>query len=373
MTGSTPPDYQWGYAVTLDGAKPPPCGPSIEYAQQRLDAVQHVRFIQGRALLEGITGGAMPNKFMCHDMNNMYQPMRDGENFGDPQGWPMFTIEEAAGDCCSRDCWCRVCCSPGHPSISHLHATTGPLQGHPCECCGVTLWHTKDYADSVGPAIMTYERLGCCNRFANCFVCCEMCQDEMRFHQGGEHFDPNAAGDLPTEGVIAVGKVPIGGGGCTPTIDIFQTAPGTFQGKIEDMGLTPAAVVEGPTCFGGLYDWCCDTTFFVSTTPGKSGDLATIVKQKPKDCETMCHACCTTADIYDLHMTDGAVVSGMQKALIMGELAHLDFMFFERDQFPITCEKQQDGTLFTCLLCLCYCYGCLLPIKICCYLPDKKE
>lgn len=219
---------------------------------------------------------------------------------------------------------------------------------------------------------MTYERLGCCTRWANLFVCCEQCQDEMRFHHGGGEFDVNSAGSLPTNNVIAVGKVPIGGGGCTPTVNIFQIPPGAVP---VDEKMAPAAVVEGPTCFGGLYDFCCNTTFYVSTQPGKSGDLATIVKKKPGDCNECCRAVCSTADIYDMHIAEGSVISPTQKALLMGELVHLDFMFFEQDRFPVTCERgvDQKSTIITCLFCLCYCYGCLIPCKASLQLKDNDN
>jgi len=196
-----------------------------------------------------------------------------------------------------------------------------------------------------------------------------MCQDEMRFHSEF-HTDPNEAGNLPTNDIIAIGKVPIGGGSCTPTVNVFNLPPGGMTAdSVEEMqpAISPAFVVEGPTCFGGMYDWCCDTTFHVSRNAGAQ-DMATIIKKKPEDCSQMCRACCTTADIYDMHIKPEGNVTGMEKAIIMGELAHLDFMFFERDQFPITCDYQPENKtmIITCLLCLCYCYGCLCPIKCCC-------
>ena len=43
----------------------------------------------------------------------------------------------------------------------------------------------------------------------------------------------------------------------------------------------------------------------------------------------------------------------------------LDYMFFEEDRFPITCEHSDNGTMIYILCCLCYCYGCLCPIKCC--------
>lgn len=368
------------YIATLAPAtRPGPCGHTMDAVSARLNAVQHVQFKQGRALLEGLTGGVMPNKYIMSDMTLAYQPMREGQPYGEMEGWPMFIAEEKSGECCSRDCWCRLCCNPNHPSITELYASSGPLPGIPCTCCGCKCWDTADYSVPVGQPIMTFERLGCCQRFANCWVCCESCQDEMRFHSGGG-FSADQAGDLPTDRVVGVGKVPIGGGGCTPTIDIF-TAPGEAGGtacltNVENVGKegdtsAKSFVVEGPTCFGGLYDWCCDTTFFVSKEAGKSGDLAHIIKKKPHDCSTCCRAMCTTADIYDLHMKEGSTVTPAQKAMIIGEMVHLDYMFFERDTFPITCEKQGDTTWITCLLCLCYCYGCLCPIKCCIALKEK--
>merc|ERR1712227_51994 len=125
--------------------------------------------------------------------------MRDGKEYGKPEGWPMFIAEEKS--------------------------SSGPIQAEAC-CCGCC--NQPDFANPEGQPIMTYERLGCCTRFANCWVCCESCQDEMRFHSGGG-FDPSMAGDIPTATVVGVGKVPIGGGGCTPTVEIFA-APGEAGG-----------------------------------------------------------------------------------------------------------------------------------------------
>ena len=61
---------------------------------------------------------------------------------------------------------------------------------------------------------------------------------------------------------------PIGGGGCTPTLNLVRT------GETE-----PMAVVEGPMCFGGWLGACFDTVFKVSTKPGKAGDVAVISKK----------------------------------------------------------------------------------------------
>lgn len=155
--------------------------------------------------------------------------------------------------------------------------------------------------------------------------------------------------------------MPIGGGGCTPTIDITQKVDGAAIG-----------VVEGPTCFGGCYDLCCDTHFTVSTVAGGAGDLAKITKIKPSGCSEWCKACCSTADTYHLDlMPGGQALVPEQKAMLIGEMVHLDAMFFENDKFPIECEKQGDTTWIHILCCLCYCYGCLCPIK--CSIPLKEQ
>jgi len=351
---------------------------TMQAAADRLDAVKHAQFKQGRAFLEAITGGAMPNRFVLSDMMYQYQPMRDGKEYGKPEGWPMFIAEEKYGDCCSRDCWCRCCCNPMHPSITELYVSSGPIQAEAC-CCGCC--NQPDFANPEGQPIMTYERLGCCARFANCWVCCECCQDEMRFHNGGDDFmhtrdgnaryAPSKAGECDVNDLLAIGKVPIGGGGCTPTIETFQIAPGDAGDKLNVEGKKPIYVVEGPTCFGGCYDFCCNTTFTIGTEAGKA-DLVEIVKQKPDDCDTCCRACCSTADIYNFHVKEGAMIDKQHKAMMIGSMVHLDYMFFERDRFPVTCEREGDTTWVTILCCLCYCYGCLCPCKLAIPLKDKQ-
>jgi len=353
-----------GVPVQIVGEKPPECEPTLDAVHQRLAAMDRIEFKQGHAVMEALTCGMMPNLFTITDKNFMYQPVRDGSNYGDPIPYPMFIVEEKMDDCCSRDFCCRCCCNPGHPSVTELYVASPPIAGQshgcgPCKC------HEPDFSTKVGEPVMTYERLGCCHRWANCFVCCEMCQDEMRFHRGGG-LDVNKAGDNDTTNVIAVGKVPIGGGGCTPTVELFQTPPGTVDTK----ELEPAAVVEGPTCFGGLKDWCCDTTFTVSDKKGGEGNFAKITKLKPTDCSSCCRAMCTTADVYDVEFTPGTMAPE-QKALVVGELVHLDYMFFEKDRFPITCEKKGDTNYLHILCCLCYCYGCLCPCNV--SIPCKAE
>merc|ERR1712070_1267023 len=96
------------------------------------------------------------------------------------------------------------------------------------------------------------------------------------------------------------------------------------------------------------------------------------MKRKPDGCMDFCCQCCGTADTYDMTFTDkGAVMAPEQKAMMIGEMVHLDFMFFENDRFPVECEKQEDRCCIYILCCLCYCYGCLLPVKCCCCIDEE--
>jgi hypothetical protein len=75
-------------------------------------------------------------------------------------------------------------------------------------------------------------------------------------------------------------------------------------------------------------------------------------------------ALCTPADTYNLDFKDLGITP-QQKAAIIGEMVHLDFLFFEADQ-PI-CRQSDDGKTCYILLCTCYCLGALCPIQCCCH------
>merc|ERR1712167_306708 len=99
---------------------------------------------------------------------------------------------------------------------------------------------------------------------------------------------------------------------------------------------------------------------------GERGNFAKITKKTPE----CCRALFTPADTYDLAMTPGHGLNPHQKAMLMGEMTHLDYMWFEKDEFPLQCQQTEEGGLWcSCLLCLCYCYGALCPIKCCINIP----
>jgi len=332
-------------------------------------------------LLEGITGGAMPNIYIIGDHKRTYQQMRNGENFKDPVPYPMFFVEEDSGDCCSRDCWCRCCCNPKHPSLLKFYHASPPVDPGPLMCCGNSCGDQEDETHAMHEhgAFLTLERLGLCQRLPNCWVCMECCQDEIRLHAGdvgSANSTPGPMpGDIPTDKLLMRGVVPIGGGGCTPTVEVFEKVPGQASDNNIGFAENQVMVVEGQTCFGGCYDLCFDTAFQISSQRGKSADIGEIKKRKPKcTCEECCRACCSTADTYDMTLTEkGTAMNPLHKAMLVGEMVHMDYMFFEHDENYCTVRREGDGTMIYILLCLCYCYGCLCPIKCCLYIPDKKN
>ena len=123
------------------------------------------------------------------------------------------------------------------------------------------MYEQDDVSHKIGAPFMTLERYGCCGRWPGVFVCCEQCQDEMRLHRGTPGSSNNAdtmAGTLPYGTVLARSVVPIAGGGCTPTIEVFQRQAEngllnelTPPGAASTGGEQRMAVVEGPSCFGG--------------------------------------------------------------------------------------------------------------------------
>jgi len=319
-----------------------------------------LRLVQGRAFQEMFFCGAIPNIYQVADFNTMYQQVRGGKNWGEPVPLPVFFIEEKSADgCCSRDNCCRWNCEPHHPAFLKFYHATPPKPQDDLKCCCVTLYKRPDISHPMRElgAFMTLEKFGLCQRISGCFVCAECCQAEMRLH-AGDVGDPNTdrPGYFREDTVVARSFVPIGGGGCTPTIMVMDRNNGQE---------IPAAVIEGPTCFGGMADYCCDTTFRISSRKGKSGDLGVIDKKVPRTCGDCCRAVCTPADTYDMHLTpQGRALPPHQKAALIGELVHLDYMFFENDKFPINCEKRGKKTYCNLTFCLCYLSGCLCPCTI---------
>jgi hypothetical protein len=84
-----------------------------------------------------------------------------------------------------------------------------------------------------------------------------------------------------------------------------------------------------------------------------TGDVATIIKQKPRTLVGALREAATDADVYTMRLDPAARLAPQQKATLLGALVLTDFMFFERDSPP--CNSNG------CNLCQMYCCGCLFP------------
>ena len=197
----------------------------------------------------------------------------------------------------------------------------------------------------INNPVLTFEKGGNCDNCAqcgslNCFVCCAKCQSHAWMHNGDvpstyapkkiccstiDHWEfENTPGllDTPRPNAFAHAVVPIRGGMCTPTVNVME--------RDQKGNEIEFAVVQGPTFFGGCMDLCCSTKFTVSRQGDKSADLALITKKnKDPGCMGLCVALCTPADTYNLDFAPGHNLTPTQKAAIVGEMIHLDFLFFE--------------------------------------------
>lgn len=313
-----------------------------------LSNVTNFEVYQGKWIMEAATCGCVPNSYSIRNRDNT-----------DPMTNPVLVVEEQS------DCCCRCCCHPHQPVLLKFYNVATVNRVDPVQCCCFTCTDEKyqPIPDKNSGAIMTMERPGLCSKFHNCFVCCECCQDEVVLHAGDVgDFKDNKPGTIDMATAIASAKVPILGGGCTPTVNIMDRTNGQEN---------QFAVVEGPMCFGGLKDLLCDTVFKISKQPGKSGDLGEIRKEKPEGCNECCRAMCSDSDTYQVNLNAGANLSAQQKAVLLGEAIHIDYMWFDADQSLCHVERRGNTTYIDILLCLCYCYGCLCPIKCRCAASDK--
>jgi len=341
-------------------------GSPMDYvAFANLANLDHFNFSQMNGLWEAVTGGCLPNQYMLKPND---------------QDQAVFMMEE------NSSCWCRACCSPAQPALVKFYNASPPIK-NAGTCCGPCKREGKDTFRKTGEPVFTFEKNGNCGNCAqmgptNCWVCHEKCQSKAFYHIGDvpsewkpqgcgpckvHHWDfPNGVPGEPGNArpnMFARAEVPVGGGGCTPTINLMV--------RDQNGGESQFAVVEGPTFFGGCMDLCCNTTFMISREAGKTGDLAKITKLKPEGMMELCCALFTPVDFYNLDFAEGHGLHPTEKAAILGEIVHLDFLFFEAEQ-PL-CRYEDESGICYILLCTCYCFGCLCPVQLCIMNPEKAK
>lgn len=185
----------------------------------------------------------------------------------------------------------RICCAPGHTLLVDVHAV---------DPRGNKLYQ-----------VMTVERLGCCCKkpCLGCCACCEPCADGATMYAGAVEGE---AGSLSPHSRIGAVRQPtmFGGAACKPSI------------KLVDRSETDIGTIEGPQCFGGCSELCCDTSFKLD------GGRAVITKQKPHSLSDAMRELGTDADMFRLHFKDPSA-DATTKANMLGAMLLLDLMFFE--------------------------------------------
>jgi len=69
---------------------------------------------------------------------------------------------------------------------------------------------------------------------------------------------------------------------------------------------------------------------------------------------------------------DDPKITPLEKATLLGEAVHLDYMFFDQDNDFCRVEDTGGSIVVYINMCLCYCYGCLLPCELCIPIPKNQ-
>ena len=96
--------------------------------------------------------------------------------------------------------------------------------------------------------------------------------------------------------------------------------------------------------------------------PGKAGNLARIVKQKPSGLAAAVKEVVTMSDTFTLTFEDKSLTPE-QKALFLSSLLLTDYTHFEKPSGM--CGLEDDDVCYM-LMCKVYCCGCLVPIRLRC-------
>jgi len=137
------------------------------------------------------------------------------------------------------------------------------------------------------------------------------------------------------------------GGGCTPTIDIYEDYNST----------APNGGLYGPICFGGCLELCCEGKFIYKAKDGRQ--IGRMRKLTPQSCGDCCKEICTDSDKYKIEFYEGSTAEEKANTIALTLLA--DYMFFERDQGIITCVQEEGQMVLKFTCCLTWCCGCIFP------------
>lgn len=303
-------------------------------------------FIQQRLqLLEAVTGG-------CFEQPNVY------DVFDKTTNKRIMIIKEES------DAMSRCCCAPGHSVFVKFY-----LVGKDAPELKPGQKVDWSYQPSDGP-FMTFERPGCDCCFSGacpkpcigCFACSEGCMEMGTMYAGDVAGDPGD-GARDSSKIIGESVQPPGGGGFKPVMQLMD------RGDSEASELF--AATRGPCISGGCSKLCCESVFeYAAVSPEAKDDssklhaatysgFASVTKLKPSSLGQGVREMFTDSDLFDVKF-DNKDITPQQKANVLAQLIHLDYMFFERDND--ICVRGDDGNgainLFNCFI-----YGCVCSCK----------
>jgi len=310
-------------------------------------------FIQQRIrMVEAVSGG-------CIEQQNVYDVF-------DHETKKRIMIIKEESDGCSR-----CCCSPDHSIfVRFYHVGSDAPELQPGQ--------TVDWSyEPNGDPFMTFEREGCdccCKGLCPkpclcCFSCGDGCRQVGTLHAGDLTGRPGEAhGKRERAKLIGETIQPVGGGGFKPIMQLMDRAdPNETTGRSELFAAT-----RGPCLFGGCSKLCCSSEFGQAVASDQDfgnvskmhqlnfGNFASITKLKPKTMAQGAREMFTDSDLYDVQFKNPSITP-QQKANILGQMVHLDYMFFERD--GDMCYFDGDGN-FHLVFFNCFIYGCVCPCQI---------
>lgn len=330
------------------------------YFLSKLQNINDYTITQGNVFWEIVTGGMAKNVYVIADKNRLVPVLNHPK--GKQAFAPVFIVDEGDSKCCCR-CWC-----PGSYSFNArvYHAIDQVQAGKTaCGCC----YSGHSYkADKSQPPVMTLERegcfqQGCCqSKWLGCVVCGKCCQNDMYVHLGD--FSGRPGTTQPESDWFGRSVIPIPTPCCIPTFDLFTKSESSN-------GSTAFASTEGPCVFAGCKGCLCGDDFIVSSVRGKRGDIAKLHKPAASGCWDTCLQCCTQVDHYELDLKPDQKLTPEQKAVLLANTIHIDYVFFENDPPPVYCVPIDNGVMIIITLFECFCKGCILPCQI--YIPIRAQ
>lgn len=276
----------------------------------------------------------------------------------------FLRIDEVSDD------WNRCCCKPYHPLRLEVRQYV-PLPGMDNQVSDFSFLQQNLATDlrtfgrqqqaafmrdmyQANPVLFSMVRhdgTRCCYKFPckqlDTFVCFPCCQDGMSVYAGGVTDDPKGEKGRPfhLDENKKIGSVvqPVFGGYCFPTVDLFD-------GKDED-NQNAFARVQGPCCFGGWSEICCDFTFTARSNKGQ-GELGRLIKAHPRNLISSLVQVFTDADAYGVAINPNAGVTAEQKVTMLTATVLADYMFFDGNTEKCKMDNQDNFS--------CYCYYCSL-------------